>query len=49
MRWKKYAPHLGELANLMADFLQDDREELSAHGIELSGSSGIGRLKKLFA
>ncbi|MGI9221424.1 MAG: tetratricopeptide repeat-containing sulfotransferase family protein [Woeseiaceae bacterium] len=48
MRWKKYAPHLGELANLMSEFLQDDREELGEHGIELSAPSGISRLKKIF-
>jgi len=48
-RWKNYAPHLGDLAKMMAEYLQDDREELSRHGIEIPGPSGMRRLKKLFA
>lgn len=47
-RWKNYAPHLGELATQLADFLQDDREELAKHKIDIAPPSGLGRLKKLF-
>jgi len=49
MRWKNYAPHLGEVANQLSEYLQDDREELSNHGIELSAPSSMSKLKKLFA
>ena len=35
MRWTKYAPHLHELANALSEFLQDDRELLEQHGIQL--------------
>ena len=48
-RWKNYAPHLGEMAAQLSDFLQDDREELASHQIDISAPSGLGRLKKLFA
>lgn len=49
MRWKNYAPYLGELANDLSEFLQDDLEELAQHGIEIRSASGLGRLKKLFS
>jgi tetratricopeptide (TPR) repeat protein len=48
MRWKNYAPFLGDLANELSDFLQDDREELARHGIDIPAPSSLGRLKKLF-
>jgi tetratricopeptide (TPR) repeat protein len=47
MRWKNYAPHLAELAVDLAEYLQDDREDLKAHGIELPAGSGAGWLKRL--
>lgn len=47
MRWKNYAPYLRELAVDLADYLQDDREELKAHGIELPPSRGPGLLRRL--
>lgn len=46
-RWKNYASHLGELARALSDYLQHEREELEQHGIDLSGASPIGWLKKL--
>ena len=49
MRWKNYAPYLGDLANDLSEFLQDDLEELARHGIEIRPASGLGRLKKLFS
>jgi hypothetical protein len=47
-RWVNYAPYLGEVAEQLADFLQDNREELAAHQISLTTPSGLSRLKKLF-
>lgn len=35
MRWIKYAPYIGELANALADYLQDDIELLEEHGIKI--------------
>lgn len=48
MRWKNYAPQVAELAVQLSDYLQDDRDELAAHEIDLAAPSRIGRLKKLF-
>lgn len=47
MRWKNYAPYLGELAADLSEYLQDDREELEAHGIELPAGSSGSWLKRL--
>jgi len=44
MRWKNYAPFLGELAIDLADYLQDDRQQLAELGIELPRSGGWKRL-----
>lgn len=41
-RWVNYAPHIGELANRLAEFLQDDREVLAAHGIALKKRGWLG-------
>jgi tetratricopeptide (TPR) repeat protein len=48
MRWKNYAPHLADLARQLADFLQDDQDQLAELGIDLRTVSGIGRLRNLF-
>jgi hypothetical protein len=48
MRWKHYAPHLAGLARQLSDFLQDDRSELAASGIEIPAVSGLGRLRRIF-
>ena len=48
MRWKNYAPYLGDLAQQLGDFLQDDRDELEKFGIQLSAPSKLGRIKRLF-
>jgi tetratricopeptide (TPR) repeat protein len=48
MRWKNYAPQVAELAAQLSDFLQDDRDALAEHEINLAAPSRIGRLKKLF-
>ena len=40
-----YAEHLGPLVNEIAPYLEDDRELLAEHGIELP--SGPGWLKRL--
>jgi Flp pilus assembly protein TadD len=47
-RWVNYAPYLGEVAEQLAEFLQEDREELAAHEIALPAPSGLSRIKKLF-
>ena len=44
-RWMNYAEHLGPLVNGIAPYLEDDRELLAEHGIELP--SGGGWLKRL--
>jgi tetratricopeptide (TPR) repeat protein len=44
-RWMNYAEHLGPLVNEIAPYLEDDRELLAEHGIELP--SGPGWLKRL--
>jgi tetratricopeptide (TPR) repeat protein len=35
MRWTNYAPYLAELAEHLASYLQEDRERLAEHGIDL--------------
>lgn len=35
MRWTNYAPHLAELAGYLATYLQEDRQRLAEHGIDL--------------
>lgn len=47
MRWKNYIPHLRELAFGLSDFLQDDREDLKAHGIDLPVGAGGRWLRRL--
>jgi tetratricopeptide (TPR) repeat protein len=44
-RWMNYAEHLGPLVNEIAPYLEEDRELLAEHGIELP--SGPGWLKRL--
>ena len=44
--WTKYGKHLEPLARGLAPYLQDDRELLSEHGIEIG--SGGGFLRRLF-
>jgi tetratricopeptide (TPR) repeat protein len=44
-RWMNYAEHLGPLVNGIAPYLEEDRELLAEHGIELP--SGGGWLKRL--
>ncbi len=41
-RWINYAPHIGELANHLADFLQDDRSVLAEQGIALRKRGWLG-------
>ncbi|MEZ5493998.1 MAG: sulfotransferase [Pseudomonadales bacterium] len=41
-RWANYAPHVGELANQLAEYLQDDREVLAAHGVVLKKRGWLG-------
>ena len=48
-RWANYAAHIGDLANELAAFLQDDRNELASLGVTLKQPGGIDRLKKRFA
>ena len=47
MRWKNYAPHLTALAHDLAEYLQDDREELAGLGIEIPRVSGGGWIRRL--
>lgn len=47
MRWKNYASHIAQLADALSDYLQDDREELANHAIDLAAPSGMGWWKKL--
>ena len=44
-RWMNYAQHLGPLVNEIAPYLEEDRELLAEHGIELP--AGPGWLKRL--
>lgn len=44
-RWMNYTPHLGPLVNEIAPHLEEDRELLAEHGIELP--SGPGWFKRL--
>jgi hypothetical protein len=39
-RWMNYAEHLGPLVNEIAPYLEDDRELLAEHGIELPPPAG---------
>lgn len=46
-RWINYAKHLQPLAEELAPYLQDDRELLAEHGIEVpSGSGWLRRLMR---
>ena len=47
-RWKNYAPYLGEVAEEMSEFLQDDREDLARLQIDISTPSSLRRLKNIF-
>jgi hypothetical protein len=47
-RWMNYASYIGELANALSPYLQDERDVLSEHGMELSSPSALGRLTRLF-
>ena len=47
MRWKNYASHIANLADALSDYLQDDRQDLANHGIDLAAPTGIGWLKKM--
>jgi tetratricopeptide (TPR) repeat protein len=49
MRWINYAPHLEELAKQLSDFLQEDRDELARHNIDISAPSGLKRLRRIFS
>jgi len=46
-RWKNYASHVGPLADALSDYLQDDRDELVNHSVDLAAPSGFAWLKKL--
>ena len=46
-RWKNYASHIAPLANALSDYLQDNRQELADHAIDLTAPSGTGWWKKL--
>jgi Flp pilus assembly protein TadD len=46
-RWKNYASHLGELADALSPYLQDERQELKDHGIDLKAASRIGWIRRL--
>jgi hypothetical protein len=45
-RWMNYAKHVEPLVAEIAPYLEDDRELLAEHGIELPSGSGL--LKRLF-
>lgn len=47
-RWMNYAPYIGELANALAPYLQDDRALLAEHGITLDSGGRGGWLKRMF-
>jgi tetratricopeptide (TPR) repeat protein len=48
-RWRHYAAHIGELASLLAAYLDDaDREFLAERGIKLDRRAAGGWLKRLF-
>ena len=46
-RWKNYAAHIGQLADALSDYLQDDREELANHAIDLAAPSRMSWWNKL--
>lgn len=46
-RWKNYASHIGRLADSLSIYLQDDREELANHAIDLAAPSGMSWWNKL--
>lgn len=48
MRWRNYAPHIGELADGLSDYLQDDRQDLSENGIEIGRKSAAVWLNRIF-
>ena len=47
MRWKNYAPHVAGLAGQLSDFLENDRDELARHQINLDAPSRLGLLKRM--
>jgi tetratricopeptide (TPR) repeat protein len=47
MRWKNYAAHLTDLARDLAEYLQDDREELAELGIHVPRVSGSAWVRRL--
>lgn len=48
-RWKNYASHVGELANSLSDYLDDDgRRGLESCGVDLGSRSGIAWLRRMF-
>ena len=47
MRWMNYTKHIGELANDLSEYLESDRDLLTAHGINLPAQSTTGWLKRL--
>jgi hypothetical protein len=48
-RWTNYAAQLGDLATELAEYLEDDRELLARHGIELGRARRRSLFKRLFA
>ena len=47
-RWMNYSSHIAELANALSPYLQDDRDMLTEHGIDLASPTAFGRLTRLF-
>jgi hypothetical protein len=45
-RWENYAPHLGELAKALGEYLEEDQETLEAYGIKLRSRWGLRFLNK---
>lgn len=45
-RWMNYAPHVGELADGLAEFLQDEKSVLAEYGVELAAPSAMAKLKR---
>jgi len=47
MRWKNYASHMSPLADALSDYLQEERQELADHAIDLAAPSGSSWWNKL--
>ncbi len=45
-RWMNYSPHVGELADGLAEFLQEDKSVLADHGVQLAAPSAMSKLKR---